>query len=186
MRWPQVLFLENGDSLDLLKVNDPLLETNEARYGKEGRWAVTVQRGQGVYQILPNETAKHLAGKQLYKANKMFRADTTNKIVKNVKQETIDVGLLTVGKLIYVNMEAVLVKIAPKLKWYEKLFTSKEKRELATLVGAYIALQAIRTKYDHYLIQAVTAHINFEFQSKLVGGISQETIDKIFTKLETK
>lgn len=188
MTWPKKLYVDGeGRSLDLLQVNDTSLSSNEARYGKEphkGHWAVTVQRGGGIYQILIDDPITHLAGR-LLKEKKMFREEKKT-LITNVKEESIDVSLITVGRLVYVNLEEVISRFVPKLTWYEKLFTSRSKREIAQLVGVYIALQALRTKYDHYLIQAVTAHINFELQTKLIGGVSQEVIDKIFTKLESK
>jgi len=104
----------------------------------------------------------------------------------NIKEETIDVSLITVGEVLYKSVVGATGRLAPKLTWYEKLVTSKEKRELAVMVGIYILLQAVKTKYRHYIIDAVSAYINFELQKKLVGGLSQDALDNMFSKLEKK
>ena len=121
--------------------------------------------------------------------DKMARFDNESsamsETVQKVKDETVDVAQITVGKLIYTNGSDVIARFAPKLKWYEKLFTSSKKRELALLVGTYIAIKAVQTRYDHYLLQSVSAYINFQLQTELLGGVTQATLDKLFSKFET-
>lgn len=121
-----------------------------------------------------------------YKEEKMPRLenDGLNTVAGNVQQETVDVALINIGEIIYNMGGSVVERFAPKLTWYEKVFTSKEKRELAMLVGTYVAMQAVKLKYRHYLIDAVSAYLNFELQRKLLGGLSQETLDKLFAKFE--
>ena len=120
------------------------------------------------------------------KENKMARFDNgaVAQTVENVKNETTDVAQITIGKLIYTNGGEVIARFVPKLTWYEKLLTSSKKRELALLVGTYVAIKLVQTKYDHYLLQSVSAYINFQLQTELLGGVTQETLDKLFSKFE--
>ena len=120
--------------------------------------------------------------------DKMSRFDNgaIAQTVENVKSETTDVAMITIGKLIYTNGGELIGRFIPKLKWYEKLLTSSKKRELALLVGTYVAIKAIETKYQHYLLASVSAYINFQLQTELLGGVTQETLDKIFSKFEAK
>jgi len=120
--------------------------------------------------------------------DKMSRFDNgaIAQTVENVKNETTDVAMITIGKLIYVNGGELIGRFVPKLTWYEKLFTSSKKRELALLVGTYVAIKAIETRYQHYLLASVSAYINFQLQTELLGGVTQETLDKIFSKFEAK
>jgi len=121
-----------------------------------------------------------------YKGEEMarFENDTVAKVTENVKQETVDVALINVGEIVFNMGGSVVERFAPKLTWYEKIFTSKEKRELAVMVGTYVAIQAVKMKYNHYIIDAVSAYLNFEMQKKLLGGLNQETLDKLFSKFE--
>ncbi len=107
-------------------------------------------------------------------------------IKHEVKQETLDMAQVTVGKIVFENGSMFLAKFAPKLSWYEKLLTSKEKREVAMLVGSYIAIKAAQTKYNHYILDCLSTYLNFEMQQRLVGGLSSDVLEKIFTKLEAK
>jgi len=185
MKWPKRLYSELGEELVVLAI-DP--NTDEAKCRDNGHRIMDVQRNErkNIYQVIPNDiNPLYWQGKLLYKEKKMFREEQ-KKITKNVKQETVDVSLITVGRIVYTNGYDLVARFTPKLKWYEKLFVSKTKREIAELVGTYIALQVIKTKYNHYLIDAVSAYINFELQSRLMGGVNQEVIDKMFSKLETK
>ena len=116
-----------------------------------------------------------------YKAPKMVE-----QIKHEVKQETLDMAQVTVGKIVFENGSMFLAKFAPKLSWYEKLLTSKEKREVAILVGSYIAIKAAQTKYNHYILDCLSTYLNFEMQQRLVGGLSSDVLEKIFTKLEEK
>jgi len=113
-----------------------------------------------------------------------FENGIVDKTVNNVKQETTDVAMITIGKLIYVNGGEIVARFVPKLKWYEKLLTSSKKRELALLIGTYVAIKAVQSKYDHYLLSSVSAYINFQLQTELLGGVTQETLDKIFSRFE--
>ena len=118
---------------------------------------------------------------------KMARFDNDSTIgntVQSVKEETVDVAQITIGKLIYTNSSEIVARFVPKLKWYEKLFTSSKKRELALLVGTYVAIKVTQTRYDHYLLQSVSAYINFQLQTELLGGVTQDTLDKLFSKFE--
>ena len=105
-------------------------------------------------------------------------------MIQSVKDETVDVAQITIGKLIYTNGTGIVASFIPKLKWYEKLLTSSKKRELALLVGTYVAIKAVQTKYDHYLLQSVSAYINFQLQTELLGGVTQDTLDQLFSKFE--
>ena len=113
-----------------------------------------------------------------------FDNGTAGDIIRDIKTETIDVAMITIGKLLYTNGVLLIAGVVPQLKWYEKLFTSAKKRELAALVGAYIALKVIQQKYDHYMLQSVSAYINFQLQTELLGGVSEDTIGKLFSKFE--
>ncbi len=168
----------------------------------KGNWRVRVyfHTQTGIIQIADEDTAqryvpKHLANKELFtkaqikqinKENKMGRFDNgaVAQTVENVKNETTDVAMITIGKLIYTNGGEVIARFVPTLKWYEKLLTSSKKRELALLVGTYVAIKLVQTKYDHYLLQSVSAYINFQLQTELLGGVTQETLDKLFSKFE--
>ena len=119
--------------------------------------------------------------------DKMARFDndsTVAKVAQSVKEETVDVAQITIGKLIYTNGGEIVARFTPQLKWYEKLFTSAKKRELALLVGTYVAIKLVQSKYDHYLLQSVSAYINFQLQTELLGGVTQDTLDKLFSKFE--
>ena len=180
--WPDKLYSNSGSRFLYLAKIPP---TGEAKYMDNQHNKVVVQTNGKIFQVVPDCEYERYAGIYLVKEKKMFREEQ-NKIVSNVKQETVDVSLITVGKIVYTNGYDLVARFTPKLKWYEKLFVGKEKREIAELVGAYIAIQIIKTKYSHYIIDAVSAYINFQLQSKLMGGVNQEVIDKMFSKLEKK
>ena len=97
-----------------------------------------------------------------------------------IADETVDVAKINVGKIVYGNLRGVATQFMPKLKWYEKLFVSAEKRELAELLAVYGVLHLVKTKYSHYLIDAVTMYINMNLQTKLIGSIDIAELDNIF------
>ena len=99
--------------------------------------------------------------------------------------ESIDVAKINVGKLVYNNVKILLSAYIPQPTWYQKLFISKDKRELAELVAVYGMLHIIKTKYSHYLIDVVTSYINLELQTKLIGSINVRDLENVF-KLPTK
>lgn len=120
-----------------------------------------------------------------YKDKDMGRFENGSTIIASAKDETVDVAQITIGKVIYTTSVGMLGNIKViQLKWYEKLFTSAKKRELAQLVATYVAIKLIQTKYDHYLLQSVSAYINFQLQTELLGGMTQGTLDKLFSKFE--
>ena len=144
------------------------------------------------FKMYMDESEKALHGAstiELNKEDKMARFDndsTVANIATDVKDETVDVAQITIGKLLYTNGVELIGRVVPQLTWYEKLFTSSKKRELAVLIGTYIAIKAIQTKYNHYTLSSISAYINFQLQTELLGGVSQNTLDKLFTKLESQ
>ena len=125
---------------------------------------------------------------KLTKVDKMGRFENDKSMVAEMasgaKTETIEIAQITIGKMIYVNSTELIARFVPKLKWYEKLLTSKKKREIIVMIGTYVAIKAVQTKYDHYLLQSVTSYINYQLQTELIGGMTQETLDKIFSRFE--
>jgi len=125
---------------------------------------------------------------KLTKVDKMGRfendSSTVAEMANGVKNETIEIAQITIGKMIYVNSTELIARFVPKLKWYEKLLTSKKKREIIVMIGTYVAIKAVQTKYDHYLLQSITSYINYQLQTELIGGMTQETLDKIFSRFE--
>ncbi len=144
------------------------------------------------FKMFMDESKEALYGAntiRLNKEDKMARFDndgTVANIANEVKDETMDVAQITLGRILYTNGVELVGRAVPKLTWYEKLFTSSKKRELALLIGTYIAIKAVQTKYNHYALSSISAYINFQFQTELLGGVSQGTLDKLFTKLETQ
>ena len=183
--FPDVLYLEGG------KVGlDKLAGTGEnlATYGKDGFRKVHVKytKDFDTYTIV-SEHPEHLHGKQLFKKEDImarFDNSTAKDIVNDVKEETIDVAQITLGKILYTNGVVLASRFVPQLKWYEKLFTSSKKREVALLVGSYVAIKVMQRKYSHYILDSISAYINFQLQTELLGGVTQDTLDKLFSKFE--
>ena len=193
MKLPNKLYSAKGADFDLLSDEYEIGEGYyQARYGKVleyGNWFVEVVYDSNTDTFnTEGHHMSHLSNIALYtnKEYKMGRFDNgaVAQTVENVKNETTDVAMITIGKLIYTNGGEVIARFMPTLKWYEKLLTSSKKRELALLIGTYVAIKAVQTKYDHYLLASVSAYINFQLQTELLGGVTQDTLDKIFSKFE--
>ena len=107
-------------------------------------------------------------------------SETVKSASTEMMSESIDVAKINVGKVVYSNAKVLLGTYLPKATWYEKLFVAKEKREIAELMAVYGALHILKTKYSHYIIDAVTAYINLELQTKLIGSINVTDLDNIF------
>jgi hypothetical protein len=105
---------------------------------------------------------------------------------KAIMEESVDVAKINVGKIVYNNARILFQTYLPKTSWYEKLLVSKEKRELAELMAVYGLLHILKTKYSHYLIDAVTSYINLELQTKLIGSVNVKDLDNIFKLPKSK
>lgn len=103
----------------------------------------------------------------------------------NIANETLDMAKINIGKIIYSNVRVMFDAYVPKPSFIKKLLVGKEKLEVAELLAVYGLLHIAKTKYSHYLIDAVTSYINFELQNKLIGSINIKDLDNIF-KLPTK
>jgi hypothetical protein len=97
-----------------------------------------------------------------------------------IMNESVDVAKINVGKVIYSNARILLAQYMPKVSWYQKLIISKDKRELAELMAVYGLLHILKTRYSHYILDAVTSYINLELQTKLIGSINVKDLDNIF------
>lgn len=106
--------------------------------------------------------------------------EATKEIGSSMLSESVDIAKINVGKIVYSNAKVLLSSYLPKATWYEKLLTSKDKRELAELMAVYGLLHIIKSKYSHYLIDAVTAYLNLELQTKLIGSVNIQDLDNIF------
>ena len=120
-----------------------------------------------------------------FNTTKSVIVETTKTASTAIMNESIDVAKINVGKLVYNNVKILLAAYIPQPTWYQKLFISKDKRELAELIAVYGMLHIIKTKYSHYVIDAVTSYINLELQTKLVGSINVRDLENVF-KLPTK
>lgn len=98
----------------------------------------------------------------------------------SIMNESIDVAKINVGKVVYSNAKVLLKTYLPKASWYERILVSQEKRELAELMAVYGLLHVLKTKYEHYLIDAVTSYLNLELQTKLIGSVNVKDLDNIF------
>lgn len=112
--------------------------------------------------------------------------EMTGTASKAIMEESVDVAKINVGKIVYNNARILFQTYLPKTSWYEKLLISKEKRELAELMAVYGLLHILKTKYSHYLIDAVTSYINLELQTKLIGSVNVKDLDNIFKLPESK
>lgn len=112
--------------------------------------------------------------------------DTVESASTAIASESVDVAKINVGKVVYNNARILFQQYLPSVSWYHKLLVSKEKRELAELMAVYGILHILKTKYSHYLIDAVTAYINLELQTKLIGSINVRDLDNIFKLPESK
>jgi len=98
-----------------------------------------------------------------------------------VTAETISNAQLQVGRVLYVNASKAFQAFLPKFTVWERLFTAKEKRELATMVAMYTILHFVKTKYSHYAMDALTGYLNHEFQGRLIDGMGITEIHKLLT-----
>ena len=112
--------------------------------------------------------------------------ETVNGAGSAIMDETVDVAKLNVGKVVYSNLRGVAERFLPTVSWYEKLFMSKEKRALAELLAVYGILHLVKTKYSHYVLDAVTMYINLELQTKLIGSIDVSELENIFALPKAK
>jgi hypothetical protein len=105
--------------------------------------------------------------------------DKTNmqeSIKQNVVSETLSNAKLQVGKVIYTNARRAFARFLPKFSLVEKLFVSKEKRQAAEYVAMYAILHLVRSKYDHYALDCLTAYLNHEMQSSILGAIASPEV----------
>ena len=121
-----------------------------------------------------------------FNATKAQVAETTKAASQAIMNESVDVAKINIGKIVYKNARILLTSYLPKVTWYEKLMVGKDKRELAELMAVYGLLHILKTKYTHYLIDAVTSYINLELQTKLIGSVNVKDLDNIFKLPEVK
>ena len=115
-----------------------------------------------------------------FNKTKNIAQETISSASSAVMEETVDVAKINVGKVVYNNAKIVLKTYLPKVSWYERILVSSEKREIAELMAVYGLLHILKTKYDHYLLDAVTSYINLELQTKLIGSVNVKDLDNIF------
>lgn len=111
--------------------------------------------------------------------------ETVRSASTSIMNESVDVAKINVGKIVFNNVKVLLSTYIPQPTWYQKIFISKDKRDLAELIAVYGLLHILKTKYSHYLIDAVTSYINLELQTKLIGSINVRDLENVF-KLPTK
>lgn len=111
--------------------------------------------------------------------------ETVRSASTSIMNESVDVAKINVGKIVFNNVKVLLSTYIPQPTWYQKIFISKDKRDLAELIAVYGLLHILKTKYSHYLIDAVTSYINLELQTRLVGSINVRDLENVF-KLPTK
>lgn len=111
--------------------------------------------------------------------------ETARSASTSIMNESVDVAKINVGKIVFNNVKVLLSTYLPQPTWYQKIFISKDKRDLAELIAVYGLLHILKTKYSHYLIDAVTSYINLELQTKLIGSINVRDLENVF-KLPTK
>lgn len=98
----------------------------------------------------------------------------------NIMNETVDMAKVAVGRIIYNNIKVLFASYLPQPNWIIKLFTSKDKRDIAELMAVYALLHLVKAKYSHYIIDCLTVYINLELQTKLIGVINIKDLDNIF------
>lgn len=111
--------------------------------------------------------------------------ETVRSASTSIMNESVDVAKINVGKIVFNNVKVLLSTYIPQPTWYQKIFISKDKRDLAELIAVYGLLHILKTKYSHYLIDAVTSYINLELQTRLIGSINVRDLENVF-KLPTK
>lgn len=110
----------------------------------------------------------------------------TDTIRNNVTEETLDMVQVHIGRTIYDLAKTHAAPLLPKFTWYEKLFTSKAKRDTATLLAVYIGMHLLRTKFDHYALECLTVYVNYELQATAFGTLNSEVINKLLTAPKVK
>lgn len=110
----------------------------------------------------------------------------TDTIRNNVTEESLDMVQVHIGRTIYDLAKTHAAPLLPKFTWYEKLFTSKAKRETATLLAVYLGMHLLRTKIDHYALECLTVYINYELQATAFGTLNATVLNKLLTAPEVK
>jgi len=203
-KWPTLLVHDNGEVLQLSKNVSPRITNKTATYTNKdfpddtynvfrqesGRFIqdksrnLTGSKSGKLYESFSNLHSPTKIKTQENNMSQFANGSKATAIAEDVKTETTDVAKITLGRILYTNSIVLIAGVVPQLKWYEKLFTSAKKRELAVLISTYVAIKVLQQKYDHYMLQCVSSYINFQLQAELLGGIPEEAIQKLFTKFE--
>lgn len=110
-----------------------------------------------------------------------------------VVSETALNAKMIAGERLYENIETAVDKfILSRLNWWQKLSLSTKNKKLATLIGTYVVIHAIKsggfglTKYriNHAALDYVTIACNREIQKQIFGGFDTNIVSELMKSPE--